>query len=169
MADFLHHTYNYFSSFVTYPFQLLSHFFPPAFKYFAVQIIPYGFLGSICYILDVIFLAVQHRVLRALVDNMAHGVIAFVSWCVVSEVLTRKDLADGVLSAFFACALDVDHFIAARSFNLQVSVKGCKILFLLSKNILYDFHFTLWIPDSRHWVLHSGFVDFKAQDCGFHN
>ena len=55
-------------------------------------------------------------------DNMAHGVIAFVSWCVVSEVLTRKDLVDGVLSAFIACALDVDHFIAARSFNLQVSV-----------------------------------------------
>lgn len=110
------------------------------FKHFAVQIIPYGFLGSICYILDVIFLTIQHRILRALVDNMAHGVIAFVSWCVVSEVLTRKDLADGVLSAFIACALDVDHFIAARSFNLQVSVKRCKILFLLSKDIVYDFH-----------------------------
>ena len=122
MADFLHQTYNVFSSFATYPFQLLSHCFPPTFKHFAVQIIPYGFLGSICYILDVIFLAIQHRILRALVDNMAHGVIAFVSWCVVSEVLTRKDLADGVLSAFIACALDVDHFIAARSFNLQVSV-----------------------------------------------
>jgi len=66
------------------------------------------------------------------VDNMAHGVIAFVSWCVVSKVLTRKDLTDGVLSAFIACALDVDHFIATRSFNLQVSVKRCKILFLLS-------------------------------------
>ena len=122
MADFLHQTYNIFSSFATYPFQLLPHCFPPTFKHFAVQIIPYGFLGSICYILDVIFLAIQHRILRALVDNMAHGVIAFVSWCVVSEVLTRKDLADGVLSAFIACALDVDHFIAARSFNLQVSV-----------------------------------------------
>lgn len=122
MADFLHQAYNIFSSFATYPFQLLPHCFPPTFKHFAVQIIPYGFLGSICYILDVIFLAIQHRILRALVDNMAHGVIAFVSWCVVSEVLTRKDLADGVLSAFIACALDVDHFIAARSFNLQVSV-----------------------------------------------
>lgn len=122
MADFLHQTYNIFSSFATYPFQPLPHCFPPTFKHFAVQIIPYGFLGSICYILDVIFLAIQHRILRALVDNMAHGVIAFVSWCVVSEVLTRKDLADGVLSAFIACALDVDHFIAARSFNLQVSV-----------------------------------------------
>ena len=122
MADFLHQTYNIFSTFATYPFQLLPHCFPPTFKHFAVQIIPYGFLGSICYILDVIFLAIQHRILRALVDNMAHGVIAFVSWCVVSEVLTRKDLADGVLSAFIACALDVDHFIAARSFNLQVSV-----------------------------------------------
>lgn len=58
-------------------------------------------------------------------DNMAHGVIAFVSWCVVSEVLTRKDLAYGVLSAFIACTLDVDHFVAARSFKLQVSVKRC--------------------------------------------
>ena len=140
MADFLLQTYNVFSFFATYPFQLLSHCFPPTFKHFAVQIIPYGFLGTICCILDVIFLAIQHRILRALVDNMAHGVIAFVSWCVVSEVLTRKDLAYGVLSAFIACTLDVDHFIAARSFKLQVSVKRCKILFLLSKNIVYDFH-----------------------------
>lgn len=177
----MHPTYDIFSSFITYPFQLLPHSFPAMFKHFAVQIIPYGFLGSICYILDVIFLAIQHRILRALVDNMAHGVIAFVSWCVVSEVLTRKDLADGVLSAFIACALDVDHFIAARSFNLQVSVKRCKILFLLCikkrhslrlsfapcKAIQESIGFSILrcgfqIPDTGSWILDS-------QDCGFHN
>ena len=62
----------------------------------------------------------QSSYLRALVDNTAHGLIAFVSWCVVSEIQTRKDVLESILCGLIACAIDVDHFLAAKSFRLQV-------------------------------------------------
>ena len=124
MADFWHQTYKIISSSITYRLELLAYYFPCAAISFATKLIPYCFLGSICYVLDVIFLTVKHRcphvLVPALVDNSAHGVIAFISWCVVSEVRARKDFADGAVCALIACALDVDHFIAARSLQLKV-------------------------------------------------
>ena len=75
--------------------------------------------------LDVIFLSVQHQRLyhRALANNSAHGVIAFVSWCVASSIGTRKDIMDAILCGLIACSIDVDHFIAAKSLRLQVCCK----------------------------------------------
>lgn len=70
-----------------------------------------------------IFLSVQGKYgshLGAVADNAAHGAIAFFSWCIVCEIQTRKDLIDGILCGFIACGIDVDHFIAAKSFKLQV-------------------------------------------------
>ena len=123
MADFLLETYIVITTFVVYPFRVLSNCFPPAVTNSVIRILPYGFLGSICCGLDVIFVSVQYQqspYLRALVDNSAHGLIAFVSWCVVSEIQTRKDLLDAILCGLIACVIDVDHFIAAKSCRLQV-------------------------------------------------
>ena len=120
MADFLHQSYTVFISFIKYILRLSSNCLPPTVLNCVIQLLPYGFLGSICCGLDALFLSVKHQVFRAVVDNTAHGVIAFVSWCVVSEIRTRKDLMDGILCGFIACAIDVDHFIAAKSFKLQV-------------------------------------------------
>ena len=69
------------------------------------------------------FLSVQGEYatyIGALVDNAAHGIIAFFSWCIVCEIHVRRDLIDGVLCGVIACAVDIDHFIAAKSFKLQV-------------------------------------------------
>lgn len=122
MADFLHQTFTTFTSWIVYPIRVLSNCLPPAFVHFISRILPYCFLGSICYVLDVIFLSVQHQSLyhRALADNSAHGLIAFVSWCVASGIRTRKDIMDAILCGLIACSIDVDHFIAAKSLRLQV-------------------------------------------------
>ena len=58
--------------------------------------------------------------LRAFFDNFTHGIIAFISWCILSEIRTRKDVIDAISSGIIACSLDVDHFVAAKSLNLQV-------------------------------------------------
>lgn len=122
MADLLDQTCMLFTPFIFQPLRGLSKCFSPAVVNSISRLLPYVFLGSICYGLDAIFLSVQRRgfYLRALVDNGAHGMIAFVSWCIVTEMRTRKDLMDAILCALIACAIDVDHFIAAKSFRLQV-------------------------------------------------
>ena len=63
----------------------------------------------------------KSAVLRSVVDNSGHGTIAFVSWCAVTgvEVNKRKDIIEMVLCAIIACAIDLDHFIAARSYSLK--------------------------------------------------
>ena len=101
--------------------QILWNCFPHTILQSIVRLLPYLLLGSICYGFDVIFLSVQDTFyLKAVVDNTAHGIIALVSWCIISEIQTRKDLIDAIVCGITACGMDVDHFIAARSFKLQV-------------------------------------------------
>lgn len=110
-----------FSSLIIQLLQILSNCFPHTVRHSIVRLLPYFILGSICYGFDVIFLSVQDTFyLKAVVDNTAHGIIALVSWCIISEIQTRKDLIDAIVCGIIACGLDVDHFIAARSFKLQV-------------------------------------------------
>ena len=110
-----------FSSLIVQLLQILSNYFPRTILHSIVSLLPYVILGSICYGFDVIFLSVQDTFyLKAVVDNTAHGIIALVSWCIISEIKTRKDLIDAIVCGIIACGLDVDHFIAARSFKLQV-------------------------------------------------
>ena len=110
-----------FSSSIVQLLRILSNYFPRKILHSIVQLLPYFFLGSICYGLDAIFMTVQDRFyLKAALDNTAHGIIALVSWCIISEIQTRKDLIDAIVCGIIACGIDVDHFIAARSFKLQV-------------------------------------------------
>ena len=110
-----------FSSLIVQLLQILSNCFPRTILHSIVRLLPYFVLGSICYGFDVIFLSVQDRFyLKAVVDNTAHGIIALASWCIISEIQTRKDLIDAIVCGIIACGIDVDHFIAARSFKLQV-------------------------------------------------
>ena len=82
--------------------------------------LPYGFIGFICYGLDAIFLSMENVHLRAIFDNFTHGIISCISWCIVSEIRTPRDVIDAFSSGIIACSLDVDHFVAAKSLNLQV-------------------------------------------------
>ena len=82
--------------------------------------LPYGFIGFVCYVLDAICLSMQNVHLRAILDNFTHGIISCISWCIVSEIRTPRDVIDAISSGIIACSLDVDHFVAAKSLKLQV-------------------------------------------------
>lgn len=60
------------------------------------------------------------RHVYALADNLAHGVVAIASWLAMCGVRGRQDLLNALLCGFIACAIDVDHFVCARSFYLKV-------------------------------------------------
>ena len=60
-------------------------------------------------------------ILRAFCDSSAHGVIAFLSWLAVSGVNYRS-VAESIMCAVIACAIDFDHFAMAESYNLQVGL-----------------------------------------------
>ncbi|KAH8021539.1 hypothetical protein HPB51_015935 [Rhipicephalus microplus] len=60
--------------------------------------------------------------LRALADNATHGLIAFLCWVMVSgRTLRKASLLESLLSGLFGCAVDVDHFLAARSLKIEVT------------------------------------------------
>ncbi|KAJ7393776.1 hypothetical protein OS493_003435 [Desmophyllum pertusum] len=139
--------WEYFFSWIVYLLGVLSNCFPRAVLHYILQLFPYLILGSICYGLDVIFLSVQGGHLRAVVDNAAHGIIAFISWCIVSEIQTRKNLIDGIMCGFIACAIDVDHFIAAKSFNLQDALHLNKRPFLHATTIVI-----IVVPILQVWI-----------------
>ncbi|XP_013775206.1 transmembrane protein 267-like [Limulus polyphemus] len=73
----------------------------------------------------------QSDFLRALIDNITHGLIAVISWVLVavSGTATRSDepssiflkslLAEALLCGLIACVVDLDHFMMAKSFRLK--------------------------------------------------
>ena len=83
----------------------------------------------------------QGALLRAITDNMIHGSLAVIIWllgymshvdCCQSDVRSRH-LGNGlakhtvvilqsVVCGVLSCAVDIDHFLAAGSFEIQVRV-----------------------------------------------
>lgn len=58
--------------------------------------------------------------LRALADNATHGLVGLLCWMMVSgKPLQTANLQDSLLGGLFACAVDVDHFLAAGSFKIE--------------------------------------------------
>ena len=119
--------WQYFSCLILRPFQIVCAYLPVVIVNPVVRVLPYVCLGVICFVCDAFLISVHHRVFfRAVLDNAVHGIIAFVSWCIVSNIQTRKDLTDGIFCGAIACGLDIDHFIVAKSFRLQVRMYTVK-------------------------------------------
>ena len=60
---------------------------------------------------------------RAITDNVIHAIIGALVWLTVTaDRLTWLVLAQTVLCALLSSAIDVDHFIAASSFTLEVAI-----------------------------------------------
>lgn len=62
---------------------------------------------------------------KAIIDNSTHGLIGLISWWIViiaskRKVPLPKRLLEAGLSGFVASIIDVDHFIYARSYKLEV-------------------------------------------------
>lgn len=69
------------------------------------------------------------EIVRAISDNLTHATVGGITWTLV-VVLTKKSILDN-LTRIVACFLmasliDVDHFIAAGSWDINVSCKKCK-------------------------------------------
>ena len=91
------------------------------------------FLPSlVCYLLDSITLLLhknevslsKHKIV--IFDNLFHGVISACSWFTVTfstgiffNQSYKTSLIQLVFAGFFSCAIDLDHFIAAGSFDMK--------------------------------------------------
>ncbi|KXJ27108.1 Transmembrane protein C5orf28-like [Exaiptasia diaphana] len=84
-------------------------------------IFQYIFLGLLCIGID--YLVFRHFVkkndyIRALLDNFGHGLIAAVSWLVVSGI-RRESVIQAVCCAAMSSGLDIDHFVMAKSLKIK--------------------------------------------------
>lgn len=84
-----------------------------------------GFLYSISH--DVL----QHESIknvplrRSLIDNLTHIIIGIFSWLLsvsYEKLYHPWNLANCLLCGFFAGVVDIDHFLMAKSFKLNVSI-----------------------------------------------
>lgn len=63
---------------------------------------------------------VHGNLLRALIDSLTHGGVAFFCWAVLIQAKNYRDIGECVLCGVLAMAIDGDHFIAAGSLSLEV-------------------------------------------------
>ena len=81
-------------------------------------------LLSVCVVGEYLIVYPSSRLVRVVCDNSLHGLIATTSWLVVIEWNMRKNTYIHIHELFEAficgCCVDADHFIAARSWRLQV-------------------------------------------------
>ena len=60
-------------------------------------------------------------VVRAIWDEIGHGLIALCSWLAVTNYeLTTRNVAEALACGAIGMLIDVDHFVHAGSFSLQV-------------------------------------------------
>ena len=87
------------------------------------QSLPYVLLPISCIFFDEtlkISWINSSSIFRALVDNSAHAFFAFLSWLAVAGI-TRRGIAESVFCAVLASAIDLDHFIMAKSLKMKVN------------------------------------------------
>lgn len=142
--------WNYVSSSILFLLRAVSNCFPSALTHQILRILPYLFLGCVCYGFDAIFSKIEGEYapyIGAVADNAAHGIIAFFSWCIVCEIHIRKHLIDGVLCGIIACAIDLDHFIAAKSFKLKDALQLKNRPFLHTTTVVF-----IVVPMLQVWL-----------------
>ena len=69
------------------------------------------------------FIVSNSRIIFSIMDSFSHGIIAFHAWLLSVEfVLTSRNIGYAFLCTIIACSVDVDHFLAAGSWKLNVSL-----------------------------------------------
>ncbi|XP_015863585.3 transmembrane protein 267 [Peromyscus maniculatus bairdii] len=82
-------------------------------------------LGIFCLVADRLLrfsVIQQNDWLRALSDNIVHGVIGMWSWAVVIGIKKKADFGEILLAGFLASVIDIDHFFLARSLSLKAAL-----------------------------------------------
>ncbi|KAI0215142.1 hypothetical protein LSAT2_032814 [Lamellibrachia satsuma] len=69
----------------------------------------------------------ENHLARAVVDTLTHGVIAALSWLLVTDFqMNMKNLTEVMSCGVFGMVIDVDHFIAAGSLSLSAATSLSK-------------------------------------------
>lgn len=76
------------------------------------------FITIICFLGDISLQRIKEPYQRAFCDNLTHGFVAFFTAQIIFGWIRVKWI---ITSMMIACAIDIDHFITARSFRLSVS------------------------------------------------
>ena len=65
----------------------------------------------------------KQPIVRAMVDSLTHGLVGGLSWAVVTDIrMDRQRIIECIVCLGLAMAVDVDHFIAAKSFHFKVII-----------------------------------------------
>uniref|UniRef100_A0A1B6CQP7 Transmembrane protein 267 n=1 Tax=Clastoptera arizonana TaxID=38151 RepID=A0A1B6CQP7_9HEMI len=82
-------------------------------------------LGVFSILGDKILEITSEEILRAFVDNSVHGIIAFISWLIIVlksnkyKIYVINPYCDLLLSFIIGSAIDIDHFVLAKSFRIK--------------------------------------------------
>lgn len=85
-------------------------------------------LLPLTYLGDTVLFKCQILIVKAVVDNITHGLIGLITWYIVYLRSSKSCCIFGhssyemLLSYFMASAIDVDHFLMAGSINLNVNI-----------------------------------------------
>ncbi|XP_046670041.1 transmembrane protein 267 [Homalodisca vitripennis] len=136
------------------------------------------FLASICLVSDSVLSVTNNIVIKALVDSSTHGVAAVLSWLIVvlkchnKSTMIINSVFELFLCGLMASAIDIDHFIMAKSFKLKNAMSLGKkrpifhcttlpiviLLLLLSASWMWDspkmwrFGWITWISFFSHHI-----------------
>lgn len=84
-------------------------------------------LVTVCYVGDYLLFSSQDPVIKAVSDNLTHGLVGALSWTIItfsssiSVVSNIKIHGLWILTAgLLSSGVDIDHFLAAHSLNLEV-------------------------------------------------
>ena len=76
--------------------------------------------------------------IKAVCDSIVHGAVAFLSWLIVvldRQVPISDNLKEALICGLFASAIDLDHFIEARSFRINDAIKLTRRPFLHNSSL----------------------------------
>lgn len=92
----------------------------------------------------------SERLIRALMDNSIHGMIGLGSWLLVSYPSLSREL---LISAFISSIIDIDHFIAAKSFRVQDAVSLQQRPFLHNSLLMIFINVGLFLINKKFSIL----------------
>ncbi|KAK0168361.1 hypothetical protein PV327_002172 [Microctonus hyperodae] len=141
-----------------------------------IQVISLFLIGIISVTGDKIVKNSDDMVIRAISDNLTHGLVAGISWLLVT-VINQHSIINNipciVLCATISSLIDIDHFIEARSWKLNAAtnlerrpILHCTtipiLLWLLLQKISKIYESTKF--DNFSWIVLVSFLSHHIRD-----
>ncbi|KAI4492092.1 hypothetical protein M0802_010100 [Mischocyttarus mexicanus] len=133
-------------------------------------------IGISSFLGDMFLKCVENRMARAILDNLTHAIVGGLVWILIL-VLSKKSLAQNVygivFSFFLSSFIDVDHFLAARSWKLSDVISLNKRPFLHCTTIPILLWFILIVNsiifnsqslNESAWIISTSFLSHHIRD-----